>query len=188
MRKVILDLAVTLDGFIEGPNGEVDWCIMDQEMGFDSFLASIDTIFYGRVSYDLWGNFQPDHNASETERTIWENVHKKKKFVFSKSEKQENTATWISKDITNRVKEIKGESGRDIWLYGGANLISTFVDHDLIDVYRLSVHPIILGEGKPLFSNIKERVNLKLDEVNTFTSGVTLLSYSPDRRNTRTAD
>ena len=57
MRKVILDLAVTLDGFIEGPNGEIDWCIVDGEMNFDEFLSDIDTIFYGRISYDLWGKY-----------------------------------------------------------------------------------------------------------------------------------
>ena len=82
MRKIILDLAVTLDGFIEGPNGEIDWCIMDEEMGFDSFLASIDTIFYGRISYDMWGNFQPDSNAPEAEKNLWSAVHSKQKFVF----------------------------------------------------------------------------------------------------------
>ena len=64
MRNIILNLAVTLDGYIEGPNGEIDWCIMDEEINFDSFLESIDTIFYGRVSYDLWGNFEADINAT----------------------------------------------------------------------------------------------------------------------------
>ena len=59
-RRIILDLAVTLDGFIEGKNGEVDWCIMDSEMGFINFLNQIDTILYGRKSYDLWGKFTPE--------------------------------------------------------------------------------------------------------------------------------
>ena len=70
MKKVILDLAVTLDGFIEGPNGEIDWCIMDDDMNFDGFIASIDTIFYGRVSYDAWGNFQPEANASPDGKNV----------------------------------------------------------------------------------------------------------------------
>lgn len=65
MRKVILDLAVTLDGFIEGPNGEVDWCVMDEEMAFDQFLSKIDTILYGRKSYDLWGEYTPSATTSE---------------------------------------------------------------------------------------------------------------------------
>ena len=74
MRKVILDLAVSLDGFIEGSNGEIDWCIMDDDMNFDDFLSSIDTIFYGRVSYNSWGNYQPDNNADTSEKTFWQNM------------------------------------------------------------------------------------------------------------------
>lgn len=114
MKKVILDLAVTLDGFIEGSNGEIDWCIMDDDMDFDGFLSTIDTIFYGRVSYDTWGNFQPDDNASETELNLWKNVHAKKKYVFSKQLRQNDKATFISSDIKNKVAEIKNKVGKDI--------------------------------------------------------------------------
>ncbi len=78
MKKVILDLAMTLDGFIEGPNGEIDWCIMDDDMDFDGFLSGIDTIFYGRVSYDTRGNYQPDASAGAAEQSLWKNVHCKK--------------------------------------------------------------------------------------------------------------
>ncbi|GAA0335913.1 hypothetical protein GCM10008967_27900 [Bacillus carboniphilus] len=73
-RKILLDLAVTLDGFIEGPKGEVDWCIMDPDMEFNNFLSQIDTILYGRKSYDLWGQYNPDSNVSDTEKEIWELV------------------------------------------------------------------------------------------------------------------
>ena len=93
MRKIILDLAITLDGFIEGPNGEIDWCIMDDDMGFDDFLASIDTIFYGRVSYDMWGRYQPAAEAPDAEKQLWEAVHAKKKFVFSSKPRQDDHAT-----------------------------------------------------------------------------------------------
>ena len=173
-----MDLAVTLDGFIEGPNGEIDWCIMEEEMGFDQFLADIDTIFYGRVSYEMWGQYQPGNKATLTEREIWKQVHSKQKYVFSKNPKPDKGVTYISSDIASKVAEIKRESGMNIWLYGGANLISSFVAYGLIDLYRLSVHPVVLGTGKPLFSNLKERINLTLEEVKVFKSGVTLLSYS----------
>jgi dihydrofolate reductase len=75
------------------------------------------------------------------------------------------------------VREVKSQPGKNIWLYGGANLIASFIEHGLIDVYRLSVHPVVLGAGKPLFSNLKERINLTLKEVKVYKSGVTLLSY-----------
>ncbi|MDF3002043.1 MAG: putative oxidoreductase [Bacillota bacterium] len=80
-RRVILDLAVTLDGFIEGKNGEVDWCIMDPDMGFPDFLTQIDTILYGRKSYDLWGQYIPKDEDPDAEKEIWNLVHNKKKFV-----------------------------------------------------------------------------------------------------------
>jgi Dihydrofolate reductase len=172
MRNIVLDLAVTLDGFIEGPNGEIDWCIMDDDMGFDQFLESIDTIFYGRVSYDMWGNYRPDEKAGEAEKQLWQQVHSKKKYVFSSQQKGDH---YIS---TDKVREIKAQTGKDIWLYGGAKLIETFMDLGMVDVYRLSVHPVVLGAGKPLFRNLKERKYLELVEVNRFRSGVVQLIYN----------
>jgi dihydrofolate reductase len=179
MRKIILDLAVTLDGFIEGPNGEIDWCIMDDDMDFDGFLSTIDTIFYGRVSYDAWGNFQPDANASPAEQQLWKGVHSKRKFVFSSESRQDARATFISSDIAARVREIKQQDGKDIWLYGGASLIKTFIREGLIDSYRMSVHPIALGNGKRLFEDLKEPVGLRLINTNIFKSGVVQLIYEP---------
>jgi dihydrofolate reductase len=179
MKKIIVDLAVTLDGFIEGPNGEIDWCIMDDDMNLDDFITSIDTIFYGRVSYDTWGNFEPGAGASVAEQEIWQGVHSKKKFVFSSQNRPDKKASFINTDIAGTVAGIKKQPGKDIWLYGGASLIKTFIDLGLIDVYRLSVHPIALGAGKPLFENLQERVQLKLIETNVFRSGVVQLIYEP---------
>ena len=181
MRKVIVDLAVTLDGFIEGINGEIDWCIMDDDMDFDGFLTTIDTIFYGRVSYDAWGNFQPGTDASEAEIKLWRSVHSKRKYVFSNQHRQDDKAIFISADIQKKVTEIKNEVGKDIWLYGGASLIKTFIHLDLVDTYRISVHPIALGSGKPLFENLKNRLSLKLVKTNIFKSGVVQLIYEPER-------
>lgn len=177
MRKVVLDLAVTLDGFIEGPSGEIDWCIMDEDMDFDGFLSTIDTIFYGRVSYDMWGNFQPEKTANELELKLWEDVHSKRKYVFSSQSRQDPNATFISSGISEEVLKIKNQVGKDIWLYGGASLIKTFIQLGLIDIYRISVHPIVLGSGKPLFEDLKERINLTFKEINKFKSGVVQLIY-----------
>jgi dihydrofolate reductase len=179
MKKIILDLAVTLDGFIEGPNGEIDWCVMDDDMNFEGFLSSVDTIFYGRKSYEMWGNFQPNADASATEKIIWKEVHAKQKYVFSSRSKQDPNATYISTDLKNRVAEIKKQQGGDIWLYGGASLIKTFIDVDLIDIYRISVHPVALGAGKPLFEDLRKRINLRLQKSNVFKSGVVQLIYEP---------
>lgn len=175
-RKVILDLAVTLDGYIEGPNGEVDWCIMDPDMDFVKFLNQIDTILYGRKSYDLWGNYLP--KDSDTEKEMWNIVHRKKKYVFSRKKKEMDPgAIVINENIMEEVNKLKKEPGKDIWLYGGSSLITTFIKAGLVDEFRLSVHPVILGEGKPLFMDIQERVNLRLVDTRRFSSGVVQLCY-----------
>jgi len=177
-RKIILDLAVTLDGFIEGKNGEVDWCIMDADMGFIDFLNQIDTILYGRKSYDLWGGFTPEIEATETEKEMWGLVHSKEKYVFSRTQKgTDSKAIFINDNILEEVITLKNKPGKDIWLYGGASLITTFINLGLVDEFRLSVHPVILGEGKPLFIDIKQRLNLKMVNTRTFSSGVVQLIY-----------
>jgi dihydrofolate reductase len=181
MRKIILNLATTLDGFIEGVNGEVDWCILEEDMHFDRFLASIDTIFYGRVSYDLWGNYQPDASATEMEKQISSAIQSKKKFVFSSQSRVDDKATFISTDLESQVEKIRNQPGKDIWLYGGAKLITTFIENGLVDEYMISVHPTALGDGKPLF-NIPGRLNLSLAETKVFKSGVVQLIYTPKTR------
>ncbi|MCM3763972.1 dihydrofolate reductase family protein [Neobacillus niacini] len=176
-RRIILDLAVTLDGFIEGKNGEVDWCIMDSDMMFTDFLNQIDTILYGRKSYDLWGQFSPKTNDA-TEKELWRLVHSKDKYVFSRTQTGMNhKATFINDNIFEEVMILKNKPGKDIWLYGGASLITTFINLGLVDEFRLSVHPVILGEGKPLFNDIKQRLNVKLAQTKTFSSGVVQLIY-----------
>ena len=181
MKNIVLDLAVTLDGFIEGPKGEIDWCIMDDDMDFGGFLSTIDTIFYGRVSYDAWGKFQPNEGASETEIQLWQGVHSKEKYVFSRQNIQDDRAIFLNSDIKNKVNKIKKEGGKDIWLYGGASLIKTFIRLGLVDIFRISVHPIALGCGKPLFEDLDKRLNLNLIKTNTFKSGVVQLIYGPKK-------
>lgn len=180
-RRIILDLAVTLDGFIEGENGEVDWCIMDPDMGFTNFLNQIDTILYGRKSYDLWGQYIPKTEDSDSEKEIWELVHSKEKYVFSRTQiGTDHRALFINESILEEVNKLKNKPGKDIWLYGGASLITTFINLGLVDEFRLSIHPVILGEGKPMFIDIKRRLNLKMVNQRTFSSGVVQLIYHLD--------
>ena len=112
-----------------------------------------------------------------SEKTLWGTVHSKKKYVFSKHPEKYGKAKYISRDIPARVNEIKSQPGKDIWLYGGAEIITTFINMGLVDSYLLAVHPVILGAGKPLFSNIQHRVGLSLDGITSSKSGVVLLEY-----------
>lgn len=179
-RKIILSLAVTLDGFIEGPNGEIDWITSAKddsetyESVFGEFLAGIDTIFYGRISYDLWGNFQPDEKAPPMIQELYQTIHTKKKYVFSKTRSGDNV---IHGDIKEAVEEIRQQPGKDIWLYGGGKLITSFINLGLVDAYRIAVYPVILGAGKPLFKDIQQRVGLKLVDVKASKIGVLSLHY-----------
>src|ERR1044071_560585 len=151
MRKVILNVAVSLDGLIEGPNGEYDWCFTDQDYGLTDFFKSIDTIFMGRKSYEL--------ALSNGGMDMWKGTTT---YVFS------NTITESSsKDVKivrsmNEVAAILQKPGKNIWLFGGAELTTAFVNAQLVNEMWLSVHPIVLGSGKPLFQNLDTRKTFKL--------------------------
>ena len=152
MRKVILGVAVSLDGFIEGPNGEYDWCPPPSKEEMDKFLDNIDVVFFGRKSYELFGT------ADYADKTS---------YVFSntlKSVKGRN-AYLLGGDIVSAVKRIKAEEGKSIWLWGGASLTTTFMNAGLIDELWLGLVPVVLGEGKPLFQDIKQREHFEFTEV-----------------------
>lgn len=183
MRKIILDVAVSLDGFIEGPHGEYDWCFSDQDYGLTDFLNSVDTVFYGRKSYELFGNQIPDTVNTEAEREIWNLTLSKKKYVFSTTLKTAvSQTTIISGNVEEEVRKIKNQPGKDIWLYGGASLVTTFVNLGLVDEFRLAVHPIILGAGKPLFIDVRKRIGLELIDTKMFSSGLVLFRYRLDTK------
>ncbi|HTI91713.1 MAG TPA: dihydrofolate reductase family protein, partial [Puia sp.] len=121
----------------------------------------------------------PDTTTTPAEKELWQGIHSKNKYVFSSQNRQDDNATFISSDIANEVAKIKQQGGKDIWLYGGASLIKTFINAGLIDIYKVSVHPVVLGTGKPLFEDVKDRIGLRLMETNVYKSGVVQLTYEP---------
>lgn len=167
MRKIIYNLAVTLDGFIEGPNGEFDWCFEDQDYGMTDFFHSIDTIFLGKASYELL--LRMDENSFKD----------KKRIVFSRTlEAVREGWTLVNDDLKSNVERIKKEKGKHIWLFGGASLATSFLEEDLIDELMLAVHPILLGSGKRFFLDFEKRKPLKFQESKNFSSGLVQLIYS----------
>jgi dihydrofolate reductase len=166
MRKIILNVAVSLDGLIEGPNGEFDWCFSDQDYGMTDFLNGIDTIFIGRKSYEVLIKMDPN------------SFQDKDRFVFSKSLKDvEGGFKLINSPIEEFVRNSTAKKGKDIWLFGGANLLTGFLQANLVDELQLAVHPIVLGSGKPLFENINGRIHFKLIDSKTYSSGLVQLYY-----------
>lgn len=169
MRKVVLGVAVRLDGFIEGPNGEHDWCLPDPDYNFNEFFKRFDTVFVGRKTYEMSSAMEGGPAG----------FPKFREYIFSTTlNKVKNGATLIRSDTKTKVENIKKEKGKDIWLFGGAGLTTSLLNLGLIDELSLAVYPVLLGGGKPLFINIKERINLTLLETKTYSTGVVSLTYS----------
>jgi dihydrofolate reductase len=166
MRKMILNLAVSLDGFIAGPNGEYDWCLADADYGMTNFLNSIDAVVMGGKSYRLllqYGAPYPEYTN----------------YVFTRTEKSTPYANVVftRDDISEFVETLKEKEGKNIWLFGGAEIIHPLLENDLVDELMLSVHPLLLGEGLPLFRKLNERKNFKLMDTITYPSGLVQLYY-----------
>ena len=166
MRKIILNVAVSLDGFIEGPNGEFDWCFTDQDYGMSDFMKSIDAILFGRKSYELMLKMSKNP------------FPEKMKYIFSKTKKFSGDKTQsISRDVKNEIISIKNRSGKDIWLFGGAGLVTTLINYGLVDELQLAVHPLLLGQGKSLFKDIKAKMEFAHKDTKTYSTGLVQLIY-----------
>ena len=169
MRKIILNVAVSLDGFIEGPNGEYDWCFADQDYGMKDFFSSIDAIFIGRKSYDL---ISADTSMYPVEKI----------YVFSDTltnvEHNPNVELVRSAQFDEVVDRVMKEPGKNIWLFGGAEMLSAFMNKNLLSTLLLSIHPILLGEGKALFNDIKNRVDLILLDQKSYSTGLLQATYT----------
>ncbi|WP_316839155.1 dihydrofolate reductase family protein [Pedobacter gandavensis] len=173
MRKLILGLAITLDGYIEGPNGEYDWCFTDQDYGLDSFFKQIDAIFIGRKSYEMMQQQTEGQNGE----TI-PGMPVLPEYVFSKTlTSVKEGAVLISGDSIAEARKLKNQAGMDIWLFGGASLFHSLMKEGLVDELWLSVHPILLGAGKLLFAEQEHRTKLKLLESKTYESGLLSIRY-----------
>ena len=178
MRKVILQLAVSLDSFIEGPNGEYDWCLTDQDYGMSDFFKQIDTIFLGRKSYDMMKDMPVDPNDPFMAQFAGVS-----QYVFSNTLTELGEAgpyQLVSGDTVAWTKAYKQTPGKDIWLFGGASLTTAFMENHLVDELALAVHPILLGNGKPLFQGIKERIKLELISTKEYSSGLVMMRYKVD--------
>lgn len=184
MRKLVLFMHVSLDSFVAGPNGEMNWIHVDEEI-FDNAhdrTEAADTALYGRVTYEMmqayWPTAGDKSNASkhDVEHSKWYNkVHK---VVLSKTLKEEDleNTTIISDDISEKITALKQAPGNEIIIFGSPSAAHSIMQLNLIDEYWLFVNPIVLGEGVPLFKNL-ERKKLKLINSNAFASGVVCLHY-----------
>ena len=184
MRKVIFECSVTSDGFIEGPNGELEW-LLPSHPAHDpyGFLSQFDTMFCGLKTYERLGIVKVSAEMNTLERKLFYTLHGMRKYVFSRSEKHvSGNGMVIGDDFEAEVKRIRGEDGKAIWFCGGPDLLKTFMTLDLVDEYFLSVHPVQLRSGKPLFEDMKTPENLRLVNNHRLKSGVIVMHYKPESR------
>ncbi len=175
MRNVLLGVAVSLDGYIEGPHGEYDWCLADQDYGMAEFLDRVDALFLGRKSYEVF--------ASQETPAGSDPFAAQKKYVFSNSLREVREGLeLVSGDLKTAVTALKNEPGKDIWLFGGAELTASFLDAGLVDELFLAVHPLILGGGKRLFADRPDRLPLTLTDTKTYSTGLVSLYYRLNSR------
>ncbi|HMU42640.1 MAG TPA: dihydrofolate reductase family protein [Ignavibacteriaceae bacterium] len=192
MRKIISFMHISLDGFVAGPNGEMNWIKVDEEI-FDHVgkrISKGDTALYGRVTYQMMENYWPTAASMPTatrhdiEHSKWySKVHK---VVLSKTMKGMgiNNTTFICDNLSDRINEIKqsrNSGSNEILLFGSPTAAHSLIQLNLIDGYWLFVNPIILGQGVPLFKDIKNKIKLKLlPTTRQFTCGVFELNYTVD--------
>lgn len=187
MRKIILMMSVSVDGYIEGPDRELDWHLVDDEVHrhFNEVLAAMGAFLSGRVGYELMATFWPtaDQDPASTGpmvefARIWRDMPK---VVYSRTLARAGWNSTVVRDLVpEEVRVLKAQPGRDLAL-GGADLAAAFMRHDLIDEYRLYVHPVLIGRGKPLFPTAEARTGLRLAETRNFGNGVVLLRYERAR-------
>ena len=195
MRNVILSVNTTLDGFMAGLKGELDWHFShwNEKMAEYAFeqLSAMDTILIGRITYESMAGHWPSASASlistERDKEFAGLMNNLPKIVFSRtlSVVDWNNSRLVRNNIAREITRLKNQPGKDMILLGGPAIISTFMRLDLIDEYRMWVSPVVLGKGIPLFKDVRDKFNLRLLITKTFSNGVILHCYQRIRQHPR---
>jgi dihydrofolate reductase len=183
MRTLASFIFTSLDGFYEGPNGEIDWPVIDAE--FDDFavrqLDRADTLGFGRATYEVMAAHWPTEQATVNDPRITSRMNDKEKLVFSSTltDARWSGSTVVGGEATEQLRRIKAAAGGELLVLGSAHLTANLAQAGLLDELRIMVCPIVLGQGRSLFENLKERISLTLLRVREFDSGNLVLTYRP---------
>ncbi len=187
MRKLKLQVQVSIDGYIAGPNGEMDWLTFTWTDDLNNYVTEItqpvDTIVLGRKLAQgfipHWANVAADPDNPEfTSGKKFTDTHK---VVFTKTlDKSAWDNTVLAKgDLVDEVNKLKKQDGKDIIAYGGAGFVSSLISKNLIDEYHLFINPAAIGKGMPIFKEVEKKLNLQLVQARPFACGIVLLCYKP---------
>ncbi|HEX7621173.1 MAG TPA: dihydrofolate reductase family protein [Anaerolineales bacterium] len=163
MGKIIVFNLTTLDGHYEGPNREIDWHHVNEE--FNNFsigqLNNADTLIFGRVTYELMANYWPTPAATTNDPIVASKMNSLPKIVVSKTLTKANwlNTRLIKGNFVEEISKLKKQSSKDNFIFGSSDLAISFMQHGLIDEYRIMVNPVILGEGKPIFKGLQKGLN-----------------------------
>jgi dihydrofolate reductase len=183
MRKILAFLVTTVDGYYEGPNQEFDWPVVDDE--FNEFavqqLDEIDTLLFGRVTYEGMAAYWPTPAAQEDDPRVATRMNNISKIVVSRTlDKAEWANTrLVNDDVAEEITALKGQPGKDIAIFGSSSLTVSLLRLGLVDELRIMVMPVVLGDGMSVFRTADERISLKLLKTRVFSSGNVLLTYQP---------
>ncbi|GAC1449419.1 MAG: dihydrofolate reductase family protein [Ktedonobacterales bacterium] len=176
-------MMVTLDGFIAGPNGDIDWHNVDDEFNEYAIdlLNSVDTLLFGRVTYQGMASYWPTPMSTTDDPIVAAKMNSLPKVVFSHTlETVEWQPTRLAKgNLADEIATMKQQPGGDMVIFGSGSIVSALAQLGLIDEYRLFVNPVAIGDGQSLFRGITERLNLRLVSTRPFRSGNVLLQYQP---------
>ncbi|MCM3131232.1 dihydrofolate reductase family protein [Paenibacillus polysaccharolyticus] len=187
MRKLVLFLHSSLDGYVEGPNGEMDigWVSYDADLEkyAKEVLSTADTVIWGRGTYQMmhgyWPAVRSDASASQHEREHAEWIEKTAKVVFSTTldDVEWNNSRLVKENIEEEIKHLKQQPGQDMVILGSPRFAHYLMQLGLIDEYKITVSPVLIGSGLPLFQGLNQKINLQLIENKTFDSGALGLFY-----------
>ncbi|BCJ47277.1 riboflavin biosynthesis protein RibD [Actinoplanes ianthinogenes] len=185
MRKIIYWVHTSVDGFIDGPGGEFDWPVMGPELSAysEGLNERVDTLLYGRRVWDMMVGFWPTADADSPHphtlafAPFWRATPK---IVFSRSYQGDDWTTRVIRDdLAGEVAALKAEPGKDLLLTGGAGLAAALTGHGLVDEYHIAVHPVVLGGGRKLFTEPKQRLTLDTTGSRLIDGRVVVTSYRP---------
>lgn len=178
MGRLISQMMVSVDGYVEGPNRQLDWHVWSDEMErlAADLLASVDQILLGRVTYELFAQYWPTSRES-----IAPALNGLPKVVFSRTVRSLSwqNSSLAEGDAAEMIRALKQRNKRDLVIFGSPGLVASLANAGVIDEYQIIVNPVALGAGRPHFPGISQRLNLSLERVHQFDCGNIQLTYSP---------